>query len=61
MEEPRDLILRCIDCGRDYVLGAGEIEFYKSKEFHLPKRCSECRRKRRQEGKEQDSRHKGRE
>jgi len=43
-----DKLLTCIDCGRDFVFTAGETRFYLSKGLTLyPKRCPECRRKRR--------------
>ena len=33
----------CKDCGKEFTLTEGEIEFYKSKGLNLPKRCKECR------------------
>ena len=35
----------CVDCGKEFTLTEGEIKFYKSKGFELPKRCKECRDK----------------
>ncbi len=37
----------CKNCGAEFELGEGEISFYKSKGLSLPKRCAECRRRRR--------------
>lgn len=36
---------KCKDCGKDFELSQGEINFYKSKNLNLPKRCKECRDK----------------
>ena len=33
----------CKDCGKEFTLTEGEIEFYKNKGLNLPKRCKECR------------------
>lgn len=38
-------LLRCLDCGTKFFT-EGEKEFYESKGFHMPKRCKECRIKR---------------
>jgi len=37
--------ITCIepDCGRDFYLSSGEIEFYVQRDFDLPKRCQPCR------------------
>lgn len=37
--------LKCIQCGKNFELKKSEIEFYKSKNLHLPKRCKACREK----------------
>lgn len=36
----------CMDCGNDFEISPGEMEFYNSKQLNLPKRCSNCRDKR---------------
>lgn len=36
----------CKDCGIEFTLTQGEIDFYKSKDFDLPERCQNCRDKR---------------
>lgn len=33
----------CTECGDPFTLTNGEVEFYKSKGFDLPKRCKKCR------------------
>ncbi len=37
---------KCKDCGKEFTLTDGEIEFYRSKGFELPTRCKSCRDKR---------------
>ena len=39
----KDKTLKCKDCGNDFILTAGEQEFYESKGFNEPQRCKECR------------------
>ena len=34
----------CKDCGKDFEINSSEIKFYKSKNLALPKRCSDCRK-----------------
>jgi hypothetical protein len=46
-EVKHDYILVCIDCGRGFTLTAGERDFYNGRNLSLPKRCSVCRKKRR--------------
>jgi hypothetical protein len=43
-----DQIIKCVDCGGNFVLTSGEIQFFQDRKLNLPKRCSECRRKRRE-------------
>ena len=39
-----DKILRCKDCGNEFVFTAGEQEFYAEKGFvNEPQRCKDCR------------------
>ncbi len=47
MYEDKNLV--CEDCGKEFVFSAGEQEFYAQKGLvNVPKRCPECRVKRRQ-------------
>ena len=41
----------CKDCGKEFELTQGEIEFYESKGLELPKRCKECRTLNKKRGK----------
>jgi CxxC-x17-CxxC domain-containing protein len=45
--EYQDKVLRCIDCGADFVFTAGEQLFFHDKQFkNEPKRCKNCKDKR---------------
>lgn len=33
----------CVQCGKIFTLSEYEVEFYKSKNLNIPKRCKECR------------------
>jgi CxxC-x17-CxxC domain-containing protein len=50
-----DKVLKCKDCGSDFVFTVGEQEFYAEKGFeNEPTRCKECRtsRKHQRDGRE---------
>jgi predicted N-acetyltransferase YhbS len=50
VEERQDKTIKCKDCGEDFIFTVGEQEFYAEKGFqNEPQRCSDCRRKRKQE------------
>lgn len=50
MMEYQDKTLKCVDCGQEFTFTAGEQAFYAEKGFqNEPKRCSECRSKRKAE------------
>ncbi|WP_346874221.1 zinc-ribbon domain containing protein [Clostridium sp. UBA5988] len=40
-----DIVIKCKNCGEDFVITKKEQEFYEEKEFELPKRCYNCRKK----------------
>ncbi len=45
--EYKDKVLKCIDCGTDFVFTAGEQLFFHDKQFkNEPKRCKNCTGKR---------------
>ena len=47
MFEFNDKILKCVDCGVDFVFTAGEQVFFADKNFkNEPKRCKPCKLKR---------------
>ena len=48
--DQRDQIVRCCDCGTGFILTAGERQFYFDRKLNLPKRCPECRSRRRRGG-----------
>lgn len=39
----------CIQCGKEFELTTSEVDFYKKKNLHLPKRCQACRDKNKQQ------------
>jgi CxxC-x17-CxxC domain-containing protein len=45
--EFQDKVLKCVDCGADFVFTAGEQLFFRDKQFkNEPKRCKACKAKR---------------
>lgn len=40
---------QCVDCSKTFVIEPGEVAFYENKGLDLPKRCAECRAKRKAE------------
>ena len=45
--EFQDKVLKCVDCGEEFVFTAGEQLFFHDKQFtNLPKRCKACKLKR---------------
>jgi CxxC-x17-CxxC domain-containing protein len=45
--EFQDRVLKCIDCGSEFIFTAGEQLFFHDKEFkNDPKRCKQCKAKR---------------
>ena len=50
MEELKDEVIVCKDCGKEFTFTVRDQEFYKEKGFeHKPVRCRECRQKRKAE------------
>jgi CxxC-x17-CxxC domain-containing protein len=45
--EFQDKVLKCMDCGSDFIFTAGEQLFFHDKQFkNEPKRCKACKTKR---------------
>lgn len=45
--EFQDKVLKCVDCGSDFIFTAGEQLFFHDKQFkNEPKRCKACKNKR---------------
>ena len=43
----KDKVLKCIDCGTDFVFTVGEQQFFRDKQFKdEPKRCRTCKTRR---------------
>lgn len=49
MEEKKDKVIVCRNCGKEFTYTVGEQNFYKEKGFAAPVRCKECRDKRKAE------------
>jgi len=44
--ELSDRVLKCVDCGEEFVFSAGEQLFFQDKGFtHLPRHCKPCKGK----------------
>lgn len=41
-----DRVIKCKECGGEFVFTSGEQKFYSERGFTEPKRCKECREKR---------------
>ena len=46
----------CKDCGKSFSISPDEEKFYTSKGLQIPKRCKECRKIRKEEKKQEESR-----
>lgn len=56
MPEFQDRILKCAECGAEFVFTAGEQHFFHDKNFkNEPKRCKACKTKRQGGGSSQGS------
>jgi hypothetical protein len=42
-----DQIIKCCDCQSNFILTAGEQDFYSRKGLSFPRRCLSCRERRR--------------
>lgn len=61
MPDFQDRVLKCTECGADFVFTAGEQQFYYEKEFrNEPKRCKACKQKRQNHASERGSSSPGR-
>ena len=44
--EPHDKIIECVMCGGRFIFSMGEADFFKERGLDPPKRCPECRHRR---------------
>lgn len=49
MEEKKDKVIVCRNCGKEFTYTVGEQNFYEEKGFAAPVRCKECRDKRKEQ------------
>jgi hypothetical protein len=55
--EYQDKTIKCVDCGTEFVFTARDQAFYAEKGFaNEPKRCKECREKKKAEKRNQENR-----
>ena len=47
-QEKKTMTSNCRDCGKQFELSLNEQKFYKLHNLELPRRCAECRRKRKE-------------
>lgn len=45
--EGSSIIFKCRDCGKYEIMEESEIQWYAERDYKLPKRCFQCRRKKR--------------
>lgn len=43
----QDKLLRCLECGAGFAFTVGEQRYFLSKGLSAPKRCPQCRKRRR--------------
>lgn len=55
MEDKKDKIIICRNCGNEFTFTVGEQKFYEEKGFTEPVRCKECRDKRKAEREKQET------
>lgn len=41
------LVLKCVDCGHDYIVSGNELVWLEKKNWDIPKRCVPCRKQKR--------------
>ena len=46
--EPGDVLIQCSSCEVVFLFGGGERRYFKEQELEEPKRCSPCRRARKE-------------
>lgn len=49
MQEKRDEIIVCRNCGKEFTFTVGEQRFYEEKGLKAPVRCKECKAKRKEQ------------
>ena len=40
-----DKTIKCIDCNKDFIFTESEQQFFEEKGYNAPKRCKNCRTK----------------
>lgn len=47
--ELTDTKINCVDCDVEFILSLGEQRWFKDKGFSMPKRCPDCRARRKED------------
>ena len=55
-----DIIIECKDCNKPFTLTVEHQAWYRDRGLELPKRCSECRKKRREANNKKEEAYHGR-
>lgn len=43
MEIIEEKVIKCAECGKEFVMSPAEQKFYQKKGYNLPKKCYDCR------------------
>ena len=46
-DEVFEMVFKCVDCAKNYNIAPNEFTFYKKEKIPLPRRCPDCRYKKR--------------
>ena len=44
-----NVVIKCVDCNKPFTLTLGHAKWFLARDLELPKRCKECRTRRRNE------------
>lgn len=47
-----NVVIKCVDCNKPFTITSGHAKWFLDKGLELPKRCKECRTRRRNEKEE---------
>lgn len=49
--------VKCIDCGEEFIITEGEAKYMEDRGYPLPKRCKDCRKKRKAQKEKEAAKH----
>lgn len=53
--ELTDTKITCVDCDTQFILSLGEQKWFTEKGFSMPKRCPDCRARRKEDREKEES------